>query len=170
MSQNYKKKSGGGGVMIYGLRLSESGACVIQSSYWESRLPSQNRFWLSTDQTDQHGHWGLSSNTPLDAINPDPSSSRRHLLSSDAGGGWSAAWTWSFRLSKSSWALQMEAHAAGSVGWWHQRINSQLILLVSGLIVLHFLLFPKSLAPVLNDANLWYCVYFCETVLLIDSS
>lgn len=105
------------GVMIYGLRLSESGACVIQSSYWESRLPWQKRFWLSTDQTDQHGHWGLSLNTPLDAINPDPSSSRLHLLLSDAGGGWSAVWTRSFRLSKSSWALQMEAHAAGSVGW-----------------------------------------------------
>lgn len=161
MSQNYKKKRGGG-VMIYGLRLSESGACVIQSSYWESRLPSQNRFWLSTDQTDQHGHWGHSLNTPLDAINPDPSTSRHHLLSSDAGGGWSAAWTRSFRL--------VVFMPQGQLGGWHQRINSQLILLVSGLIVLHFLLFPKSPAPVLNDANLWYCVYFCETVLLIDSS
>lgn len=79
--------------MIYGLPLSESRACVIYSSYWESKHPWKNCLWLPTDQTDHHGCCGLSLNTPLNPINPDPLSSRLTLLSSDAGGGWSAAWT-----------------------------------------------------------------------------
>lgn len=124
---------------IYG----KSGACVIHSSYWESRLPWQNRLWLTTDQTDHHGRCGLSLNTPLDAINPDALSLRLHLLSSDAGGGWSAAWTL-------------------------QRINHQLVLQGSGLMweSVSFSLnagfcFSNLQTALLNDANLKFWFYFC---------